>query len=69
MAGELPSTNIPTKALVVEEVNAPFKLVDIVLDEVRSDELLIEIKYSGVCHTVSLSPFHSGLETRQTETE
>ncbi|OAP54228.1 hypothetical protein AYL99_11329 [Fonsecaea erecta] len=43
--------NIRTKALVVEEVNAPFKMMDIILDEVRDDELLIEMKYSGVCHT------------------
>ncbi len=57
MAGNHPLTNIRTKALVVEYVNAPFKLMDIILDEVRSDELLVEMKYSGVCHTVSSSPF------------
>ncbi|GJC98638.1 areB protein [Colletotrichum higginsianum] len=38
-------------AYVVEQVKAGFKLVPIVLDEVRPDEVLVEMKYSGVCHT------------------
>lgn len=54
MADGIPLKDIRTKALVVEEVNAPFKMMDVILDEVRSDELLIEMKYSGVCHTVGL---------------
>ncbi|OQV09147.1 Alcohol dehydrogenase GroES-like domain-containing protein [Cladophialophora immunda] len=51
MGSDFPSQSIRTKALVVEEANAPFKLMDVILDEVRDDELLIEMKYSGVCHT------------------
>ncbi|EXJ75928.1 uncharacterized protein A1O5_00436 [Cladophialophora psammophila CBS 110553] len=47
----LPGKNIPTKALVVDKPNAPFILEDVVLDEVRENELLVEIKYSGICHT------------------
>jgi Zn-dependent alcohol dehydrogenase len=48
----LPARNIPTKALVVEKPGAPFVLQDVVLDEVRPNELLVEIKYAGICHTV-----------------
>lgn len=40
-----------TEALVVHEAGAPFKPTPITLDTVRSDELLIEMKYSGICHT------------------
>ncbi|KAF2480732.1 chaperonin 10-like protein [Neohortaea acidophila] len=43
--------NIETVALVVDEAKADFKLQPIVLDEVRGDEVLIEMKYSGICHT------------------
>ncbi|WQF88422.1 Putative alcohol dehydrogenase, zinc-type, GroES-like superfamily, NAD(P)-binding domain superfamily [Colletotrichum destructivum] len=43
--------NVETEAYVVEHVKAGFKLVPIVLDEVRPDEVLVEMKYSGVCHT------------------
>ncbi|KIW09877.1 hypothetical protein PV08_11978 [Exophiala spinifera] len=47
----LPTTDIPTTALVVEKPGAPFLLEDVILDEIRSQELLVEIKYTGVCHT------------------
>lgn len=50
----LPTKNISTTALVVEKPGAPFLLENVILDEVRSQELLVEIKYAGVCHTVSL---------------
>lgn len=43
--------NIETVALVVTEPKADFKLTPIILDEVRDDEVLIEMKYSGICHT------------------
>lgn len=52
MAEEYPAKDIVTKALVVEEVGSPFKLMEVVLDEVRRDEVLVEILYSGLCHTV-----------------
>jgi D-arabinose 1-dehydrogenase-like Zn-dependent alcohol dehydrogenase len=48
--------NIRTKALVVEAPGSPFVLRNIVLDEVRDDEVLIEMKYTGLCHTVSSIP-------------
>lgn len=46
--------DLSTKAYVVEEKDGPFVLKDVVLDEVRADEVLVEIKYSGLCHTVGL---------------
>lgn len=48
------SKDIETVAYVVEEVNAPFKLAPIILDEIRPDEVLVEMKYSGVCKPPSL---------------
>ena len=44
-------SNIQTEALVVDEAKAEFKLTTVILDEVRPDEVLIEMKYSGICHT------------------
>jgi len=46
------TTNIETEAFVVDSPKAPFKLTAIILDEMREDEFLIEMKYSGICHTV-----------------
>ena len=43
---------LQTEALVVQEPKADFTLTNITLDEVRSDEVLVEMKYSGICHTV-----------------
>jgi Zn-dependent alcohol dehydrogenase len=43
--------NIETVALVVSEPKADFKLTPIILDEVRDNEVLIEMKYSDICHT------------------
>jgi D-arabinose 1-dehydrogenase-like Zn-dependent alcohol dehydrogenase len=48
-----PYKNVETVALVVEKPKDPFKLEPIVLDEVRENELLIDMKYSGICYTVS----------------
>ena len=52
MNSTIPTKNIPTKALVVESPKQPFVLRDVVLDEVRPDEVLVEMKYTGLCHTV-----------------
>lgn len=46
--------NISTKAYVVESKGSPFVLRDVILDEVQPNEVLVEIKYTGLCHTVSL---------------
>ncbi|KAL7908480.1 hypothetical protein GGI35DRAFT_470113 [Trichoderma velutinum] len=47
---EAPS-NIRTKAYVVHGKGNPFALCDVVLDEVQSNEVLVEIWYTGICHT------------------
>lgn len=51
----IPEKQIPTKAFVVDAPEAPFVLQDVVLDEVRSNEVLVEMKYTGLCHTVSVT--------------
>jgi hypothetical protein len=48
--------HVETTAYVVEGVGQAFELRDIILDEVRDDELMIEWKFSGVCHTVRQTP-------------
>ncbi|KAJ5972017.1 Polyketide synthase enoylreductase [Penicillium vulpinum] len=47
----IPKKQIPTTAFVVEKPGAPFILQDVVLDEVRANEVLVEMKYTGLCHT------------------
>ncbi|CAG8038329.1 unnamed protein product [Penicillium salamii] len=47
----IPDKQIPTTAFVVEKPGAPFVLQDIILDEVRANEVLVEMKYTGLCHT------------------
>jgi Zn-dependent alcohol dehydrogenase len=44
---------IKTEALVMEDVGCDFELTPIIIEELRPDEVLIEMKYSGICHTVS----------------
>lgn len=46
---------ITTKACVVSYKGAPFNLCDVLLEEVRPDEVLVEMKYTGICHTVRLA--------------
>lgn len=48
----IPEKQIPTKAFVVDAPKAPFVLKDVVLDGVRDNEVLVEMKYTGLCHTV-----------------
>lgn len=38
-------------AAVVAEPNAPFELKTVTLDDPRADEILVEIKGVGICHT------------------
>ena len=49
------STNIETVALVVDKPGGAFELKPVVFDEVRDDEYLVEMLYSGICHTVHLT--------------
>ncbi|KAF4946368.1 hypothetical protein FSARC_14212 [Fusarium sarcochroum] len=44
-------TDIATEALVIEKPGGKFQMRPIILDEVRSDEVLVEMRYSGICHT------------------
>jgi Zn-dependent alcohol dehydrogenase len=44
--------DMETEAFVVDSPNAPFELTPVILDEMREDEYLIEMKYTGICHTV-----------------
>lgn len=41
-----------TSAYVVEDKNAPFVLQTVVLDALQPSEVLVEMKYTGLCHTV-----------------
>ncbi|KAK4574050.1 hypothetical protein LTR86_001811 [Recurvomyces mirabilis] len=43
--------NIETVAYVVEHAGADFALQNIVLDGPQGNEYLIEMKYTGICHT------------------
>lgn len=47
-----------TEALVVSKPGGSFEMTPIQLQDLRPDEILVEMKYSGVCHTVSISPSH-----------
>ncbi|KAJ6135375.1 Polyketide synthase enoylreductase [Penicillium capsulatum] len=47
----IPDRQIPTKAFVVDAPGASFVLPDVVLDEVRPHEVLVEMS-TGLCHTV-----------------
>lgn len=42
---------VEIRAAVVEEANAPFVLKKVELDDPRPDEILVEIKGVGICHT------------------
>ncbi|RGP71715.1 alcohol dehydrogenase [Fusarium longipes] len=40
-----------TTALVLREINGPFSLEQISVDKIQSDEALVEIHATGICHT------------------
>ncbi|CAI6100784.1 unnamed protein product [Clonostachys chloroleuca] len=42
---------LQTRGLVTEASKAGYKLMPVTLDDMRPDELLVEMKYSGICHT------------------
>ncbi|WPH00675.1 Aryl-alcohol dehydrogenase [Acrodontium crateriforme] len=46
-----PNKPIETIAWVVHNAKQDFKLEAITLDQLHDDELLVEMKYSGICHT------------------
>jgi Zn-dependent alcohol dehydrogenase len=45
---------LETEALVVHAPGGEFEMTPIILEDLRPDEVLVEMKYSGVCHTVRL---------------
>lgn len=51
--------DIETVALVVTEPKADFKLQPIILDEIRDDEVLVEMKYSGICTAAKVQLYRS----------
>ncbi|KAK4249132.1 chaperonin 10-like protein [Corynascus novoguineensis] len=42
---------LETEALVVHTPGGPFEMTPIVIQNLRPDEILVEMKYSGICHT------------------
>lgn len=48
---------IETDALVVDEAKKDFQLKRVIMGPIRPDEVLVEMKYSGICHTVSAVSF------------
>ena len=42
-----------TEAFVVEKAKDDFQLRKVTMGPIRPDEVLVEMKYSGICHTVS----------------
>lgn len=48
--------DIETMALVVTQPKADFKLQPIILDEIREDGVLVEMKFSGICASTSTYP-------------
>ncbi|KAB5575428.1 chaperonin 10-like protein [Coniochaeta sp. 2T2.1] len=49
--GDQAGNQLQTEALVVEKAGAPFVLQIVALDDIRPHELLVDIKYAGLCHT------------------
>ncbi|KAF3395233.1 Aryl-alcohol dehydrogenase [Talaromyces pinophilus] len=42
---------VSATALIVPQVGEPFQLTKVTLDELRPDEVLVELKATGICHT------------------
>lgn len=42
---------VTTQALVSREINVQPRLEEITLDNIRADEVLVEIHATGICHT------------------
>ena len=43
--------NDQTVALVISETNGPFEVREVKLKEMRPDEIIVNMKATGVCHT------------------
>lgn len=51
MSSEVQTSNISTIGYVVHDANESFKLEQINLSSMQPNEVLIEMQYSGICHT------------------
>lgn len=61
---DVQTKDIDTIAYVVHNPKEDFVLEDVVLDEMRDDEVLVDMKFSGICHTVrSCTPWLSSMLT------
>ncbi|POY71086.1 hypothetical protein BMF94_5843 [Rhodotorula taiwanensis] len=47
----LPGNMLQTQALVLRELNAPFELCDIEIDDPQPNEVLVRVTACGLCHT------------------
>jgi Zn-dependent alcohol dehydrogenase len=50
---------LQTEALVVDTLGGDFVMTPVTIRDLRPDEVLVEMKYSGVCHTVCVKQFRS----------
>lgn len=46
-------TPLQTEGIVLQGPTTGFEMMPVILDNMRPDELLVEMKYTGICHTVS----------------
>lgn len=46
---------LETEALVVHAPGGDLSMTPIVIKDLRPDEVLVEMKYSGICHTVRIA--------------
>ncbi|EME86925.1 uncharacterized protein MYCFIDRAFT_30433 [Pseudocercospora fijiensis CIRAD86] len=51
MSSQVQTKNISTIGYVVHDANEPFKLENLILDDLQPTEVLVEMQYSGICHT------------------
>jgi Zn-dependent alcohol dehydrogenase len=52
MSDHVSSKDINTVAFIVERPGAEFRLAPVIFNELRDDEFLVEMMFSGICHTV-----------------
>lgn len=50
---------LQTEALVVDTLGGGFVMTPITIQDLRPDEVLVAMKYSGVCHTVCVEELHA----------
>jgi aryl-alcohol dehydrogenase len=53
----------PSQALVLSQVNAPFQLQDIIVDDPLDDEVLVKMVACGLCHSYAIRLFSDCSDT------